>query len=532
MDRQNDGPNNEPTGREHITTVTYSSRRQAEPLMDHIRRKGTHGGVTFGQQADPCVGLLSKFATTFLELAREEARYNVQVVPHLNMPGFPSSTHNPSREVTAAQTGSNGPVSSETSTCPETSTRSGAAETAPLWTTGPRNMWLATDASVMMQIDPSTLEPIGPSRQHRLHPLLTGPLSAAHAQRDPQTGDVFNFNTAVGRVATHRVFAVRSATNTTEILAEIRDGDPVPAPPTYLHSFFLTENYVVLCLPVSRFKLGGLAIAWNKNILDSIQPFDQHALCRWFVVDRRHGRGLVARFTSPASFFFHTVNAFEQDRDGALSIFADVVEYPNHDIMHAFYYDVLRNRDAAATRFFAANPALAKDRQTTRTVQPRLTRYQLSIPTRSPPTLAATDTTILSAVGIQHIQAPHIGELPTINPLFATKPARYVYSVAARGYSAALGDAIVKTDSTSGTVLFWTGPHGHSPGECIFIPRPKNEGGTGQEDDGVVLSVVLDGVGQSSYLLCLDATDLEEVGRAECGFAVPFGFHGVHVKTD
>lgn len=42
----------------------------------------------------------------------------------------------------------------------------------------------------------------------------------------------------------------------------------------------------------------------------------------------------------------------------------------------------------------------------------------------------------------------------------------------------------------------------------------------------MLLSIVLDGVKESSYLLCLDAGDMRELGRAEVGGVVGFGFHG------
>lgn len=51
------------------------------------------------------------------------------------------------------------------------------------------------------------------------------------------------------------------------------------------------------------------------------------------------------------------------------------------------------------------------------------------------------------------------------------------------------------------------------------------------EDDGVLLSVVLDGDRGKSYLLCLDARDMTEVGRAEVDGVVGFGFHGEHVPS-
>ena len=62
-------------------------------------------------------------------------------------------------------------------------------------------------------------------------------------------------------------------------------------------------------------------------------------------------------------------------------------------------------------------------------------------------------------------------------------------------------------------------------GEPIFVADPESE----DEDGGVVLSVVLDGVAGKSYLLVLDAKEFKEVGRANVDGVVGFGFHGTHV---
>ena len=48
-------------------------------------------------------------------------------------------------------------------------------------------------------------------------------------------------------------------------------------------------------------------------------------------------------------------------------------------------------------------------------------------------------------------------------------------------------------------------------------------------DDGVVLSVVLDGIRRKSALLVLNAKSMEETARTEVPHYIPFGFHG-HFK--
>ena len=46
------------------------------------------------------------------------------------------------------------------------------------------------------------------------------------------------------------------------------------------------------------------------------------------------------------------------------------------------------------------------------------------------------------------------------------------------------------------------------------------------EDEGVVLSVVLDVNQQKSFLLVLDARSFQELGQAQVPPHIPFGFHG------
>lgn len=487
--------------------VLYSSRRQAEGLEDEIRRTGSTKMFSFGQRMDPCVGLLGKFMSTFQSMAtgarlnRDYTTENISVVVNPEAP-FTASIQHPQQSHT-------GKVEESLQNLP-TGHRAGL----------PKKVWLTSDKSGMLQIDPATLEPIGYANQEVLHPSLKGPLSCAHAQRDPKTGDVFNYNLDMsGGRPTYRIFRVSGSTGQTDILATIERPGVKGA---YMHSFYLSESYVVLCIPSTHFALSGLKILWERNLLDAIEPFDETKKCRWFVVDRLHGRGVVAEFESDAGFFFHTINAFEEQvqaaEDGkadaaAVDIFCDVIEFDNFDVLRSLYYDAILDRSGAFGRFH-------RTEDKTRAFVPRLARYRLRVPSSPPPPgPAATAERILS------IPAPHAGELPTINAAFAQRRHRYVYSLATRGL-ATVSDTIVKTDTATGEALLWDNERAHTPGEAIFVARP----GAAAEDDGVLLSVVLDGVRARSYLLCLDARTMQELGRAEVGFAVGMGFHGAHTR--
>jgi carotenoid cleavage dioxygenase-like enzyme len=60
------------------------------------------------------------------------------------------------------------------------------------------------------------------------------------------------------------------------------------------------------------------------------------------------------------------------------------------------------------------------------------------------------------------------------------------------------------------------------PGEPVFLPRPNGA----DHLEGVIVSVVLDGKRDRSFMLVLDAQSFEEVGRAFAPHVIPFGFHG------
>lgn len=461
-------------GSDEAASVIYSSRRQSQELIESIKRKGWRSGISFAQKADPCVGLFAKMTSYFCP-AQPQLNNNVAIYPGLG----------------ANNTGHRG---------------------------NSENFVVTTDHNTLQELAPETMAPLGFANQSKaFHPDLKGPLSCAHFQRDPETGDMFNYNLALCKNSTYRIFRINASTGTTDILATISEPD---LPAAYIHSFFLTENFVVLCIPSSHFAWNGLKIRWKRSILEAIKPFDKKKPCQWLVVDRRHDQGLVARFTTPAGFFFHSVNAFEEyvvdeyDRKH-VDICLDYIGFETTDIMMGFYYDVLLDSNGAAADFWV------KD-QGHRTSNPRFTRQRFRMPL---PGQKAKDARDAKAQEVLSIPNPHAGELPTINPAYACKPYRYVFGTCYRGLST-VTDALVKTDLLTGDALIWCGTRGHCPGEAIFVARP----GAVDEDDGVLLSVVLDGSAQKSFLLCLDAKTMTELGRAEADFPIGMGFHGFHAS--
>lgn len=453
--------------------VTYSSRLLSDGLIENVKKNGKLDGFTFGKRYDPCKGFFKKIQSTFhSEVAKKPDEVNVGVTLTANHPGL-SKLGQPAR----------GRQHGKLST-----------------------LMTKTDAQTFQMLDPETLEPIGIARQSTLHPDLNGPLSAAHAEHDPVSGDIYNFNLDLGRTGVYRIWRTSSLTGETSILEMIRHT------PAYIHSLFLTEHYVVLCVWNSFFTMGGASILWHKNLLDAMK-FDGSKPANWFVIDRRPpkegGKGLLATYQSDPLFCFHTINAYEEiSADGSVDIIADLVGYDNMDVLDRFYYENMMSDSPEAKKW--SDPANKSCRPTNR-------RYRLT----SVPDYPSKDTR--KAVCEKQRDTDLAVELPTIAPSVMTKKHRYVYGINDSGKSTFV-DSVVKYDVQTGTVQRWS-KHGHTAGEAIFVPDPKST----EEDGGVLLTVVLDGIEGKSYLLVLDAKDLSEVAKAHVDGVIGIAFHGLYL---
>ncbi|KAL6705627.1 hypothetical protein ACN47E_006574 [Coniothyrium glycines] len=452
--------------------VQYRSRRIVDEYLELVRKTGKLDAISFASKRDPCESFFKKVMSVFKPSS--PAINNVGVTLSINMPyDKPTIQEKPARQ------GING------------------------HTNGIETLYTKTDSTLLKRIDPETLEPLGLTNQQKLHPELKGQLSGAHAKSDPGTGDIFNFNLEMAYTSIYRIFRTSAATGETEVLAAFA------GKPAYIHSLFLTEKYVILCVWNSHITWSGSSILYNKNILDAIAPVDARDKARWYVVDRTHGKGLVATYESQPFFSFHTVNAWEERSPAdptTTDVIAEISLYENTDVVHRFYYDniVSSTTDAeyAGARRLSSLPMQA---------QFRLAGIEAG----------ARDTQRAAELVFQADKMVSV-ELPTINPRYLTRRHRFTYGCADRLKSSFM-DGLAKFDNVTQSSIFWE-TAGHTPGEPIFVADPEGRA----EDDGVLLSVVLDGYEEKSYLVVLKAQDLTELGRAEMRGPMAFGFHGAY----
>ncbi|KXT01617.1 hypothetical protein AC578_8011 [Pseudocercospora eumusae] len=464
-------------GKDVCSEVHYSSRCQVDGVIDTARRTGRLEGLTFGQKRD----------------LRDTFDKRIQPAPELTYGSDPKSA--------------NFGVSIREPMLCEMPDVKGSRKV----------LVLTTDARIRKA---NTLEPLGITRQVKMHPDLKGQLSGAHARHDPKTGEWFNYNLELGAKTIYRIFRANPKTGKVDILAEISDRELRPA---YIHSMLLTENFVILCVFSSLLKNGGMDMLWTRNIMDSLAPFNSSSKVTWLVVDR-HGGGLVKKFTSPAFFCFNTTNAWEEsNEDGTVDIMCELFEFKSLDVLHRFYYKNLVSNESNTAAF---HKAFNKNCRISKTSQ--LARYRLSnvqLPGNGSVNMAFQAAPSGEATRVLTIPGSETGDLQMCNPNYLLRQHRYVWAAQDSGKSSFL-DGLVKTDTETKTSVVWSVDK-HTPTKPFFIPAPNAQA----EDEGAILSIVYNGMTGTSYLLCLDAATMKELGRAEVGAPVGIGFHGRHTPA-
>jgi beta,beta-carotene 9',10'-dioxygenase len=325
-----------------------------------------------------------------------------------------------------------------------------------------------TETPMQVQFDPATLKAAD------VRPYRTpGQLTTAHPHLDRASGSALNYAANLGPRSTYRFFMVGVDDTEPRVVASL----PVKHP-SYMHSFGLTERWIVLA--EFPFVVNPLALALSGRPYIENYKWKPELGTRFTLMDRVTGKS-VGGFATDACFAFHHVNAYD---DGG-EVVVDLCAYPDAGIIEDLYLERLR----------AGKPV----------AEASLTRFRLNIASRSVSRerLAQTDL-----------------ELPRINyGRCNERPHRYVWGNAT-GQHGWL-EQIVKVDTADGETVSWSQPDCY-PGEPVFVARPDAE----HEDDGVLLSVVLDGSAGTSFLLVLHAADLTEVARAHAPHHIPFGFHG------
>lgn len=303
---------------------------------------------------------------------------------------------------------------------------------------------------------------------------------SAHPHYDIQQKKTLNYLIKFGRTSYYTLYSLEDGCAQRKIIAEV----PVKEP-AYMHSFAVTENYIILTefpIVVKPLDLILKNQAFIKNF--TWQP---ERGTRFVVINKKDGN-IVGKYVTKPFFAFYHANAFEKDG----MILMDIVTYKEASIM-------------TGETLHVSSEKVSKDNY-----QSQLERFCLSLS---------------SGEIIANVLLPQSSELPRINEKYDGKPYRYLYSA---GFSdnaddkmeLLYGERLYKVNTTTKEILEWS-EKGCSTGEPIFVPAPDAL----EEDEGVVLALVLDHGQKNSFLLILDGTTFIELGRAISPHLIPAGFH-------
>jgi beta,beta-carotene 9',10'-dioxygenase len=330
-----------------------------------------------------------------------------------------------------------------------------------------------TETPLPVVFDAETLATLG----HDEGAKRFGQITTAHPHHDAERGELVNFAAHLGRSSEYRVYARRSRDDA-RVVATL----PVREP-SYMHSFTITPRYAVLVenpLVVNPLRLATSGKAFIHNY-----RWKPELGVRIHAFDRASGT-LHRTWVADPFFVFHTINAFEDGDD----VVVDLCAHADATIIELL--ELERLRDGTNHASLAARPV------------------RLTLPAGG----GRAHARELADVDL---------ELPRIN-YRARNGLPYRYAYGASAGDAAFLKRLAKIDVTDGTVAVWDEP-GAWAGEPVFVPRVGGDG-IEAEDDGVVLSVVLDAAAGTSFLLVLDAASFTEVARARAPHHIPFGFHG------
>lgn len=299
-------------------------------------------------------------------------------------------------------------------------------------------------------------------------------MTPAHPVRDPASGEYLNVVFKLKPPNGYQVWSLAPGTDRRRLVAMV----PVRHP-SYLHAIAATPTRIV----IPAWPLVGTPLHFALRDRPFIHNFrwEPQRGTLFHVVDR--ASGAIRTVQGPPWFAFHPVNAF--DRGGEIVL--DCCVYRDPSII----------KHLSLSRMISGNGLPAG----------QLRRFVLD---------AQHDRFDEEAI-------PGLAcEFPRLDERAMMRSHRLLYAIGeAPADRTPLPCRLRKLDLISGQVRDWQ-QSGAYPNEPIFVPRP----GGSAEDDGVVLSIVLDAQRRRSFLLILDAARWTECARADLPHALPLLFHG------
>ncbi|KAJ1724395.1 hypothetical protein LPJ53_001351 [Coemansia erecta] len=366
-----------------------------------------------------------------------------------------------------------------------------------------QNIVCTNHVGALQNIDPVDLRPRAIVELKDVNPEFKGLLSCPHMQYDSDTREHFTVLQDVGfRSTTYTVVAISESQPEGYTVASFS------AQASVLHSFAITQDYIIVPVYPYAAPIGGVSYRWGDSLLETLS-FD-HAQPAYFFVISREYRRVQCVYQAPAFFAMHHINAVQESATDSISI--DLIAYEDDAVLRRLMIKDLRRPSVD----FSVPSGYARRYQLSG-VTMEATKY---IETKGRPSLFPWAHTLL-------LRTESI-ELAKINPMVSAKPYTYMYGLShverlqglpVHVASTTMYNCIVKLDSNDGATkpLVWSRKHCY-PSEPVFVPHSD------KEDDGFIVSIFFDSMRITSCIVVLDAKTFKELMIAQLPSAVPLSF--------
>jgi len=333
---------------------------------------------------------------------------------------------------------------------------------------GERYMALG-ETPMQVEFDPKTLEKVGVDE---IDPGAFAYKTTAHPHFEQD--HAYNLVVKFGMQSYYRIHDM------------IHKGKPLASvsvsKPAYMHGFGMSKKYFIIAagpLVVVPIHL----LFWKRPYIENHKWLPNEGGMIW-VIEKETGK-VKAKFETDPFFSFHHVNAWEEGEE----LVMDINAYDDASIVNHYYLRELEKPDIKLPIG-------------------TIRRYRMNLRSKKINSSLISDACI---------------ELPRIDYARYNTESNYRFTYGiSLDPEKPLGfyNSLVKINTKTGDATYWH-CEGCYPGEPCFIPSPNSK----DDQDGVLLSIVLDTNQGNSFLMLLDAVTMQEIARATVPEPVVFGFH-------
>ncbi|AUR51765.1 carotenoid oxygenase family protein [Aquella oligotrophica] len=342
-----------------------------------------------------------------------------------------------------------------------------------------------TEVNNNLSVNPISLTTTGKTKYKD---SLKGQMTTAHPVYDAKNGELFNLLIEIApRQIKYKIYKITTLDrNDSSILREQLAEFSKPYL-FYNHSFFVTENYVILYAgPIQTSAARLLTNPFNDSL-----EYNKNCTSEFIVIERKSGN--IKYIPTTAFIFLHGINSYETEEQ---QLIIDLITYENLE-------------DNPYNKFYLQN--LAKNSMDISTA---IKRYTLNLDKMAVSHKVITTTNI---------------EFPYINRKYHNRIYNYVWGVY-RDESRPndfFNGLIKQNINFTKDIKVWHQAECY-PSEPIFIKNPTSN----DEDDGIIMVNVYDANRHLSFLLFLNAHDMTEIVRFDLPCHIPFTLHGNFYNTN